>query len=70
MLVAVLIPAPQARSALHTPGRPGYRAGRTGLRTDSAKRVGASTSGGLPVRKVTFGGANSLDNYLARPDHA
>jgi dihydrofolate reductase len=22
------------------------------------------------VRKVTFGGANSLDNYLARPDHA
>jgi dihydrofolate reductase len=21
------------------------------------------------VRKVTFGGANSLDNYLARPDH-
>jgi len=22
------------------------------------------------LRKVTFGGANSLDNYLARPDHA
>jgi dihydrofolate reductase len=22
------------------------------------------------VRKITFGGANSLDNYLARPDHA
>jgi dihydrofolate reductase len=22
------------------------------------------------MRKVTFGGANSLDNYLARPDHA
>jgi hypothetical protein len=22
------------------------------------------------VRKVTFGGANSLDNFLARPDHA
>jgi dihydrofolate reductase len=22
------------------------------------------------VRKLTFGGANSLDNYLARPDHA
>jgi dihydrofolate reductase len=22
------------------------------------------------VRQVTFGGANSLDNYLARPDHA
>jgi len=22
------------------------------------------------VRKVTFGGANSLDNYFARPDHA
>jgi hypothetical protein len=22
------------------------------------------------VRKVTFGGANSLDNYLVRPDHA
>lgn len=22
------------------------------------------------ARKVTFGGANSLDNYLARPDHA
>jgi dihydrofolate reductase len=22
------------------------------------------------VRKVTFGGANSLDNYIARPDHA
>jgi dihydrofolate reductase len=22
------------------------------------------------VRKVTFGGASSLDNYLARPDHA
>jgi dihydrofolate reductase len=22
------------------------------------------------VRKVTFGGANSLDNYLARPDHS
>jgi dihydrofolate reductase len=21
------------------------------------------------VRKITFGGANSLDNYLARPDH-
>ena len=27
-------------------------------------------SGGRTVRKVTFGGANSLDNYLARPDHA
>jgi dihydrofolate reductase len=26
--------------------------------------------GGQAVRKVTFGGANSLDNYLARPDHA
>jgi dihydrofolate reductase len=25
---------------------------------------------GPNVRKVTFGGANSLDNYLARPDHA
>jgi dihydrofolate reductase len=22
------------------------------------------------MRKVTFGGANSLDNYIARPDHA
>jgi dihydrofolate reductase len=22
------------------------------------------------VRKLTFGGANSLDNYLARPDHS
>jgi dihydrofolate reductase len=22
------------------------------------------------VRKITFGGANSLDNFLARPDHA
>jgi len=22
------------------------------------------------MRKVTFGGANSLDNMLARPDHA
>ncbi|HEV3122062.1 MAG TPA: hypothetical protein VGY53_09175 [Isosphaeraceae bacterium] len=22
------------------------------------------------VRKVTFGGGNSLDNFLARPDHA
>ena len=22
------------------------------------------------MRKITFGGANSLDNYLARPDHA
>ena len=22
------------------------------------------------MRKVTFGGANSLDNYFARPDHA
>jgi hypothetical protein len=22
------------------------------------------------MRKVTFGEANSLDNYLARPDHA
>ena len=22
------------------------------------------------MRKVTFGGANSLDNYLARPDHS
>jgi dihydrofolate reductase len=22
------------------------------------------------VRKVTFGGANSLDNFFARPDHA
>src|SRR5215813_11981142 len=22
------------------------------------------------MRKVTFGGATSLDNYLARPDHA
>jgi dihydrofolate reductase len=22
------------------------------------------------VRKITFGGANSLDNYIARPDHA
>jgi dihydrofolate reductase len=22
------------------------------------------------VRKITFGGANSLDNYFARPDHA
>jgi hypothetical protein len=22
------------------------------------------------MRKVTFGGANSLDNYLAGPDHA
>jgi dihydrofolate reductase len=22
------------------------------------------------LRKITFGGANSLDNYLARPDHA
>ena len=66
MLVAVLIPAPQARSALHTPGRPGYRVGRTNVQS----RVGASTGGGLPVRKVTFGGANSLYNYLARPDHA
>jgi dihydrofolate reductase len=26
--------------------------------------------GGRTMRKVTFGGANSLDNYLARPDHA
>jgi dihydrofolate reductase len=25
---------------------------------------------GLHMRKVTFGGAISLDNYLARPDHA
>jgi dihydrofolate reductase len=25
---------------------------------------------GVSVRKVTFGGANSLDNYLARADHA
>jgi dihydrofolate reductase len=25
---------------------------------------------GRAVRKITFGGANSLDNYLARPDHA
>ncbi len=33
--------------------------------------VNRSTSGngGPRVRKVTFGGANSLDNYLARPDH-
>jgi hypothetical protein len=22
------------------------------------------------VRKVTFGGANSIDNFFARPDHA
>jgi dihydrofolate reductase len=29
-----------------------------------------SKPGGYKVRKVTFGGANSLDNYLARPDHA
>jgi dihydrofolate reductase len=26
--------------------------------------------GEVQVRKVTFGGANSLDNYLARKDHA
>jgi hypothetical protein len=31
---------------------------------------GVSKLGGSKVRKVTFGGANSLDNYLARPDHA
>jgi dihydrofolate reductase len=27
-------------------------------------------SRGQKLRKVTFGGANSLDNYIARPDHA
>src|SRR5262249_25892470 len=26
--------------------------------------------GACSVRKITFGGANSLDNYLARPDHS
>jgi len=26
--------------------------------------------GGWTMRKLTFGGANSLDNYIARPDHA
>jgi dihydrofolate reductase len=33
-------------------------------------KAGARKPGGCQVRKVTFGGANSLDNYLARPDHA
>jgi dihydrofolate reductase len=30
----------------------------------------AQPTGGRTVRKVTFGGANSLDNFIARPDHA
>jgi dihydrofolate reductase len=30
----------------------------------------AQQLGELTMRKVTFGGANSLDNYIARPDHA
>src|SRR5512138_2338677 len=25
---------------------------------------------GIEMRKVTFGGANSLDNFIARPDHS
>jgi dihydrofolate reductase len=36
----------------------------------SLRRRAAARPGGSTVRKVTFGGANSLDNYLARPDHA
>src|SRR5262245_24321046 len=35
----------------------------------TAGRAG-SIPRGRAVRKVTFGGANSLDDYLARPDHA
>lgn len=34
------------------------------------RRRGTRAKGVNPTRKVTFGGANSLDNYLARPDHA
>src|SRR6516225_1506451 len=30
----------------------------------------SSDPGGLAMRKVTFGGANSLDNFFARPDHS
>jgi hypothetical protein len=36
----------------------------------SASRSRAATLGGRDVRKVTFGGANSLDNYIARADHS
>jgi hypothetical protein len=32
--------------------------------------AGARKLGGCQVRKLSFGGANSLDNYLAHPDHA
>ena len=41
------------------------RAKETGERRRGTRGMGMN-----PTRKVTFGGANSLDNYLARPDHA
>jgi dihydrofolate reductase len=35
-----------------------------------ARDIGRRQSGGPAMRKVTFGVANSLDNYIARKDHA
>jgi dihydrofolate reductase len=40
------------------------------MNAPAKKRVQRTRSGGVKVRKITFGGANSLDNRLARPDHA
>jgi dihydrofolate reductase len=42
----------------------------SGKRAAERRRGTAVAAAGRSTRKVTFGGANSLDNFLARPDHA
>jgi len=39
-------------------------------RTKSERPARRTAGPAVATRKVTFGGANSLDNFIARPDHA
>ena len=39
-------------------------------RTKSDRHARRTATKAVATRKVTFGGANSLDNFIARPDHA
>ena len=39
-------------------------------RTKSERPVRRTATKAVATRRVTFGGANSLDNFIARPDHA
>jgi dihydrofolate reductase len=39
-------------------------------RTRKAPAARAAAASPVATRRITFGGANSLDNFIARPDHA